>query len=234
MTAFINTILERFSVLIAHNMLLAPLLALAAGILTSVTPCSLSSVPLVIAYVGGTGRKEPAVAFRFSLVFALGMAVTFTALGALASLLGKLLSFGSNTWWYLVLGILMILLSLQTWGIITIIPPSYAQSKNTRRGYFGAFVTGVLGGLFSSPCATPVLIALLALVARRGNPLWGISLLLLYSIGHSVLVVLAGTFMGLTGKLTKSGNYGIFAKTVNVLLGMGILLIGLYLVYVGI
>jgi len=127
----------------------------------------------------------------------------------------------------------MILMALQTWGIITIIPASYAQSKNTKRGYPGALAMGVLGGLFSSPCATPVLIALLAVVARSGNPVWGIFLLLLYSIGHSVIVIVAGTFMGLTGKIANSGRYGLFAKAVNILLGFIILLAGLFLVYTG-
>jgi cytochrome c biogenesis protein CcdA len=127
----------------------------------------------------------------------------------------------------------MIAMALQTWGIITLIPASYAQSKNTRRGYAGVFFTGILGGLFSSPCATPVLIALLALVARSANPAWGVALLLLYSVGHSVLVIFAGTFIGLTGRLTKSSRYGIVAQGVNILLGAGILLAGLYLLYLG-
>lgn len=229
----INVALERLSLLMQGSFWLAPLLALLAGLLTSVTPCSLSSVPLVVAYVGGTGRKDPKIAFRYSLAFAFGMAITFTALGATASLLGKLLNFGTSGWWLLVLGALMILMALQTWGIITIIPATYAQSKNTKRGYPGAILMGVLGGLFSSPCATPVLIALLAVVARSGKPAWGLFLLLLYSIGHSALVVVAGTFMGLTGKIANSGRYGLFAKVVNILLGLVILLAGLFLVYTG-
>lgn len=229
----INVALEHLSLLIQGSFWLAPVLALLAGVLTSVTPCSLSSVPLVVAYVGGTGRNDPKIAFRYSLAFALGMAITFTALGATASLLGKLLNFGTSGWWYLILGGLMILMALQTWGIITIIPATYAQSKNTKRGYPGAILMGVLGGLFSSPCATPVLIALLAVVARSGRPAWGIFLLLLYSFGHSVLVVVAGTFMGLSGKIANNGRYGIFAKVVNILLGLVILLAGLFLVYTG-
>jgi cytochrome c biogenesis protein CcdA len=101
MDAFINASLQNLSVMIGENPWLAPVLALAAGILTSVTPCSLSSVPLVIAYVGGAGRENPATAFRFSLVFAVGMALTFTALETLASLLGKLFTSGplpGGTW----------------------------------------------------------------------------------------------------------------------------------------
>lgn len=233
MDVFINNALENLSVLIASAHWLAPALALLAGMLTSVTPCSLSSIPLVVAYVGGAGRRDTLTSFRFSLVFALGMAATFTTLGVLASLLGRLFNFGTGGWWYLILGALMVAMALQTWGIVTIIPSSYAQAKNTKRGYAGAFLTGVLGGLFSSPCATPVLIALLALVARGGNPVWGTILLLLYSIGHSILAVVAGTFMGLTGKLTKSARYGLFAQGVNILLGAGILAAGLYLLYLG-
>ena len=229
----INGLLENLSVLIGNNFWLAPLLALLAGLLTSVTPCSLSTVPLVIAYVGGKGKREPAVAFRYSSVFSLGMAITFTSLVAFASFIGKLMSFGMGGVWYLVLGALMILMALQTCCIINIIPSTYAQSKNTRRDYPGALVMGILGGLFSYPCATPVLVALLALVAQSGKPLWGIFLLLLYSIGHSILVVLAGTFMGLAGKITKNERYGVISKILNILLGLGILLVGFYLIYSG-
>ncbi len=92
---------------------------------------------------------------------------------------------------------------------------------------------GVLAGLFSSPCATPVLIALLAVVAQNGNPAWGVFLLLLYSIGHSVIVLAAGTFIGFAGKLANSERYGFFAKALNAALGFAILLAGFFLVYLG-
>ena len=114
MDAFITTALENLSVLISSAHWLAPVLALLAGMLTSVTPCSLSSIPLVVAYVGGAGRRDTLTSFRFSLVFALGMAATFTTLGVLASLLGKLFNFGIGGWWYLVLGALMVAMALQT------------------------------------------------------------------------------------------------------------------------
>ena len=62
--------------------------------------------------------------FRLSLTFALGSAVTFTALGVIASLAGRLIG-TSASWWYIALGVLMILMALQTWGIFEIIPSSY-------------------------------------------------------------------------------------------------------------
>nr|WP_319488639.1 cytochrome c biogenesis protein CcdA [uncultured Caproiciproducens sp.] len=228
----INQWLETLSTLISQSFWLAPLIALLAGVLTSVTPCALSSVPLVIGYVGGTGNNDPKKAFRLSLAFALGMAATFTALGTAASLLGKLMG-TSSKWWYIALGVLMLLMALQTWEIYIFIPSTYLTSKSTKKGYIGAFVAGILGGVFSSPCATPVLVVLLGIVARSGNVAWGVLLLLLYSLGHSFLVLVAGTSIGFVKKVTSSGKYGTFSKILKYVMGAVILLIAFYMFYLG-
>lgn len=222
--------LNSLSALIANNSWISPMLALAAGVLTSITPCVLSSVPLVIGYVGGTSGNEPKRAFRLSIVFSLGMAFTFTILGTTASLLGRLLG-SSNKWWYFVLGILMVMMALQTWEIFQFIPSTYLTSKNTKKGYAGALIAGILGGIFSSPCATPVLVVLLGIVARSGNVTWGILLLLFYSIGHSVLVLVAGTSIGFVRKITASSQYGRFSSVLKIVMGTAILAIALYMFY---
>lgn len=225
-------LLEYLSKLIMEIAWLAPILALVAGILASFTPCSLSSIPLVIGYVGGTGQKDTKKALRLSLVFALGSAVTFTALGVIASSAGRLMG-TSASWWYLLLGALMILMALQTWGVFEIIPSSYLISKNTKRGYAGAFIAGILGGIFSSPCSTPVLIALLAIVAGKGSIVWGILLLLIYSAGHGILAVVAGTSVGFVQKLTASEKYGKASTVLKIVMGSIILFIGFYMFYLG-
>ena len=225
-------ILERVSLMLTESGWLAPLLALLAGFLTSFTPCSLSSVPLVIGYVGGTAQKDTKKAFCLSVTFAIGSAVTFTFLGVTASIAGRLIG-TSASWWYLFLGVLMVLMALQTWGIFEFIPSSYLISKNTKRGTIGAFIAGILGGVFSSPCATPVLIALLAIVAGKGSILWGILLLLLYSFGHGILAVVAGTSIGFVQKLSASETYGKASTVLKIMMGSLILLIGFYMFYLG-
>jgi len=232
MTDLINQWLAEMSGMISDNIWVAPFLALLAGLLTAFTPCSLSTVPLVIGYVGGIGSDNTKRAFRLSLIFALGMALTFTLLGAVASLAGKLVQ-GSGTWWYLALGVLMLLMALQTWEVIQVVPSSFATDMNTKKGFAGAFLSGILGGLFASPCATPVLVVLLAIVANQGNLLWGILLLLLYSLGHTVLVVVAGTSMGFVKKVTSSGKYGSLSKGLRIFTGAVILLLALYMFYLG-
>ena len=227
-----TAILESLSELITKSGWLAPLLALLAGVLTSFTPCSLSSIPLVIGYVSGVGQRDTKRAFWLSVTFAAGAAVTFTALGVIASLAGKLIG-TSASWWYIILGALMILMALQTWGIFETIPSSYLISKNTRKGFVGAFIAGILGGIFSSPCSTPVLIALLAIVAGKGSVLWGILLLLLYSIGHGILAIVAGTSIGFVQKLSSSEKYGKASTVLKIAMGVIILLIGFYMFYLG-
>ena len=228
----INEWLETLSTLIKGNLWLAPILAILAGASTAFTPCSLSSIPLVVAYVGGTANNDTKKSFRLSLIFALGMTVTFTVLGIVASLAGKLIGRAAS-WWYIILGILMVLMALQTWEIFNFIPSTFLISKNTKRGYIGALIAGILGGIFSSPCATPVLIALLALVASQGKLLWGVLLLLLYSVGHSILVIIAGTSMGFVKKLTSNEKYGRASKIIKIVLGSLIILLAFYMFYLG-
>jgi len=232
MQTVINDWLAALSSSIANNLWLAPLLALLAGVLTAFTPCALSTVPLVIGYVGGTGQKDTKKAFLLSATFAVGMAVTFTSLGVIASLVGKFLQ-GTGSWWYIVLGILMVLMALQTWEIFNFIPSTYAISKNKRRGFIGAFLAGILGGLFASPCATPVLVVLLAFVVKEGSIGFGILLLLLYSLGHSTLVLIAGTSVGFVKKLSASEKYGKISNALKIIMGLLILLIALYMFYLG-
>ena len=123
----------------------------------------------------------------------------------------------------------MVLMALQIWEIFNFIPSINLLSKNKKRGFIGAFLAGILGGIFSSPCSTPVLIAMLAIVAGEGNLVWGIILMLLYSIGHSTLVMVAGTSVGFIQKINSSDNYKKTATILKIVIGAVILLIGLYM-----
>ena len=224
----IDNWLNQIADVIGKNMWLAPVLALAAGILTSFTPCSLSSVPLIIGYVGGTGEKNTKKAFMYSLTFAFGTAITFVILGIIATSAGKLMGTTSSVW-YIILGVLMVLMSLQTWGVFNFIPSVNLISRSKKRGFVGAFLAGILGGIFSSPCSTPVLIALLAIIAGKGNLFWGILLMILYSIGHSTLVIAAGTSIGFVQKINGSEKYQKVGTILKIIMGSVILLIGLYM-----
>ncbi len=225
----IDGFLSKLAEIMSGGTLLAPLCALLAGVLTSFTPCCLSTVPLIIGYVGSvgeSGRKS----FLYSVIFAAGNAVTFTALGVAAAAAGQVFANYSRVW-YALLGVLMILMALQTFGVINVVPSARLLGKNTKRGAFGAFIAGLLAGLFSSPCATPVIIALLAAAAGGKNLASGALLMLCYGVGCGALSVLAGSFTGFAKKLKESPSYRGLSKAINIILGVLILLLGFYMLY---
>ncbi len=228
----IDAWLKALSIMITESTWLAPFLALFAGVLTSFTPCALSSVPLVVGYVGGTNKRTTQKAFMLSLTFATGSAITFTILGVIAVMAGSLIG-AASSWWYIALGVLMMLMTLQIWEIYNFIPSSYLLSKNTTKGYLGAFIAGILGGIFSSPCSTPVLIALLAVVAGKGSLAWGIMLLLLYSVGHGILAVICGTWVGFVQKISQNKKYAKISNVLKYSMGLLIALIGFYMFHLG-
>ena len=127
----------------------------------------------------------------------------------------------------------MILMALQTWEVVTIIPQSGLMSRHPRRGLLGAILAGMLGGLFASPCATPVLVVLLAIVAERGSLIQGVLLLLLYSVGHGALLVVVGTSTGKVRQITRSQRFGAYSQIFRWVTGGLILALGLYMLYLG-
>ena len=113
----IDGILSTLSALMDPSSPWIYLMAFTGGLLSSFLPCSLSSLPLVIGYVSG-GRRDTRSAFRLSLVFAIGMAVTYTVLATVALALGSLIGSTSRIW-YMVLAVLTLLMALQLSGLFT-------------------------------------------------------------------------------------------------------------------
>ena len=221
--------LNDFSRLINPESPFVYLVVFAGGLLSSFLPCSLSSLPLVISYVSA-GRRDTKSSFRLSLVFALGLTLTFTFLSVLALALGELAG-NAGRLWYLILALLMLLMGLQMLGIFTFIPASYLQTRNTRKGYMGAFLSGILSGVFSSPCSTPVLVAILSVASMSESMAFAAMMLLCYSAGYGILSVLAGTFVGFVSKLSESGSYRKLSRIIEIFLGSAILILAFYLFY---
>lgn len=225
-----NELLAALAGIMADNVWAAPLLSLAAGIITSFTPCSLAAVPMLLACVGATPSNQKR-ALRLSLTMALGMAVTFGLFGSVASVIGHKMHEAGH-WWTILMGILMVLMALQVFGLIHVIPHIHVSETMTKKGYAGAFLTGALGGVFASHCAIPVMVALLALVAELGrNAWWGILLMILYALGHSVLLIASGVGYSYVEKMIENPRYESAGKWLRRILGVIILAVGLLLIF---
>jgi cytochrome c-type biogenesis protein len=228
-----ETLLNHLSQSLGGNPLLAYLGVFVGGILSSSSPCVLATIPLVIGYVGGYSGGDRRKALLYSLTFILGLSITFTILGAIASFIGGLFGIISRTWYFIVGGVAIAiglhLIGLYEWNLPV---PVHLQPK--QRGILGAFILGLIFGIVSSPCATPVLVLILTFVASKGEILYGTSLLFVYAIAHCALIFLAGTAAGFAESFIKSrgiSNITNFGKKIG---GSIVVLVGLYMVYLGI
>lgn len=188
-------IIDGIGQIVASHPLIAFAAVFAGGILTSASPCVLATIPLVVGFVGGYAEGNRWKAFRYSLSFILGLSLTFTLLGAAAGLLGTM--FGTlGGWWYAAAGTVAIVMGGEMMGLCQIPLPVRRSCRPKWGGMPGAFLLGLFFGVVSSPCATPPLVVILAIVATKGEALYGIALLLTYAVGHSLLMLAAGTFTG--------------------------------------
>lgn len=188
-------------VLIAAYPLAAAGTALLAGIASSVSPCTIAAVPLVVGYVGGYADGSRRRAIAYSAAFALGMALAFTAIGLAVALAGAIFLPAGSFWRWVLIGLALAAgASLLSGKGLPGLGKSQcgATAPQTRhwRGSFGAFATGALSGFVFAPCATPVMVGILALIGNQQDALFGTGLMFLYSLGHSSLLLAAGSSVG--------------------------------------
>lgn len=211
------------------NPLIACFAVFLAGLLSSASPCVLAIIPLVIGFIGGYAEGDTKKAVYYSLVFVLGLTVSFTAIGATVGFVGGLMKLFGN-WGYIVISLVAIGAGLHLLEVIKIplaTPIQKIQPK--QKGIIGGLLLGLLFGAASSPCATPVLIGVLALVSVKGQVLYGATLLLAYAAGHWALVLVAGISVSFVDRLAKARGVNNFTAIMKKISGVIFILGGLYL-----
>lgn len=203
-------------VVIDGPLLLAAPLAVAAGLVSFLSPCSLPLVPGYLSYVGGLTGSEvsrvgagggTAVALRLqgaarrrvvigASLFVLGFSAVFTAYGAAAGVLGGILFDQSRTL-TVVLGVLTVLLGLVFAGVLRLPALGRTARWDVRpaAGLAGAPLLGALFAIGWTPCIGPTLAAVLSLSADSANAGRGALLAFLYSAGLGVPFVLVAASM---------------------------------------
>jgi len=224
------TFLDNIEQIIAAYPLLAFGAVFLAGVISSASPCVLATIPLVIGFVGGYADGDRKKAFLYSVSFVLGLSITFTAFGAAAGLLGTM--FGTlGGWWYVAAGTVALVMGGQMMGFYEIRLPVRRDYRPKQGGIIGSFLLGLFFGVVSSPCATPVLVVILTLVATKREVLYGITLLFTYALGHTLLMLIAGTFTGFVEGFVKArgvANFSLWSKRLG---GFMVAIVGGYLLW---
>ncbi|MFH1414699.1 MAG: cytochrome c biogenesis protein CcdA [Elusimicrobiota bacterium] len=203
-----------------------------AGVATSLTPCIYPLIPIMVGVIGSR-RAGKLKGFFLSLLYVLGMAVTYAVLGTVSAVGGMVFGLTAHSWWvnFLVGGVLLffglIMLDLINMPLFT------ALNRRLQAGISGTgsiFIMGLISGLVAAPCSTPVLGSILTFVAVSRNIVMGMLLLFIYGFGTGTILIVAGTFAGLAAAMPKSGKWMVIVKK---FFGLVIIIIALYFIWMG-
>jgi len=222
---------------LSHTIEGAPVLALIAAFIWGVlsillSPCHLSSIPLIVGFIDGQGRVSMKRAFGLSLIFASGILTTIGVIGAITAALGRMmgdLGVGTN---YILVAILL-LVGLYLLGVVPM-PFGGIRSPNLkRRGVWAALFLGLLFGVALGPCTFAYMAPMLGITFKlaAGNIAYGIVLLLAYGIGHCSVIVFAGTSMEAVQRYLDWNEKSRGPWVVKKVCGVLIIIAGLYLLW---
>lgn len=202
-----------------------------AGVLTSFTPCVFPMIPITLAIIGSRSANTNRLkSFLSSLSYVAGIAFTYSMLGLFAAKTGALFgSFMSNP---IVVGTIagvLIAMSLSMFGLFEIKTPAFISNRvmisGQSSGYIGAFAAGLIAGVVASPCVGPVLVGILAFVAKTQDMALGFWLLFTFASGLGLLFLILGTFSSLIQYLPRSGPW---MDMVKFIFGVSMLALALY------
>lgn len=204
--------------------------AFLAGVAISFTPSVYPIIPIQLGFIGGQTTTAPGTSrvhvrgFTLSLLFVIGMAAVYAALGAFASLTGTLFGiWAASPWTYIVVGNVILVLALSMLDVFQLPTPQFLTNWNPERkgkGYASALLIGAASGLVVGPCTAPALGAALAYVGTQGNVVFGTSVLFVFALGMGVLMIALGTFSGALAAMPRSGQWMVRIKK-----GFGVLMI---------
>lgn len=198
----------------------------------SFTPCVYPLIPVSVSYISVRSNSKPK-GFILSLVYVTGIAFTYSILGLVASLTGKIFgSISNHPVTYLVVGTIIVIFGLSMTDLFHIsFGTNFGSPVFKKKGYFSIFLLGITSGFIISPCLTPVLGSVLSYLATRKNIFYGMSLLAVFAYGMGLVFILSGTFAGILVNLPKSGRWMVYFKKAA---GVVLVSIGAYFIYVGI
>jgi thiol:disulfide interchange protein DsbD len=193
------------------------LLVFVGGLGLSLTPCVYPMIPITITYFGGQSQGKKGSLIAHSVLYVVGMAVTYSILGVIAAMTGGL--FGSAQQYPSVLigiALVMVLLALSMFDVYEFRLPQFLNrlAGGSRSGFLGTFLMGLTVGIVAAPCIGPFVLGLLTYVGNSRNAVLGFTLFFVLALGMGVPFLILGIFSGSIQKLPRSGAWMIWVRKV--------------------
>ena len=211
------------------------------GLALNLTPCVYPMLGVTVSIFGARGASaadstgggqasaRALPAFGLAALYVLGIATMYSTLGLVAASTGGLFGgFLQSKAVLVVIGALLAAMSLAMFGLYQLQAPAWLLARLGGSGATsaaGIFASGLLVGVFAAPCIGPPVVALLAVVAARGDPWFGFRSFFTLSLGLGLPYLVLGTFSGLLRRLPRSGEWMVWVER---LFGVILLSIGLF------
>lgn len=209
---------DAFGTMLSQRGWLAGFLVLfLGGLALNLTPCVYPIIPITIGFFGGQSRGGRAGRpVGLAAVYVLGMALTYSTLGVVAALSGRLFGSALQSPWVLGgIAAVLVALSLSMFGLYDINPPRFVMERaGARTGAGGAFGMGLLVGIVAAPCLGPFVLGLLTFVAARRDPILGFAMFFVLSLGLGLPYLFLASFSGALTKLPRAGAWMVEIKKV--------------------
>ncbi|OPX97111.1 MAG: Cytochrome C biogenesis protein transmembrane region [Syntrophorhabdus sp. PtaB.Bin047] len=214
-----------------------PAIALGASFLWGVlslvlSPCHLSSIPLIVGFIDEQGRTSPKRAFCTASVFSSGIMISIGLIGLVTATAGRMMGDVGRYGNYFV-AFIFFLVGLHLVGVIPMPWSGPGNINMKRRGLLAAFILGAVFGVALGPCTFAYMAPMLSITFQlSATKIWyGILLLLVYAVGHCSIIVLAGTFTEAVQNYLNWNERSMGARIVKIVCGVLVICGGIYLVY---
>lgn len=208
-----------------NNPLVLLPLAFLGGVIASISPCILALLPVNLSYIGTLKIESRWDAFSKAGLFVLGAVTILSLFGLVSSFAGAVIV-EYRGYINIVVGLIMAVMGLWLLGVIKLPLPQ----MNLNLPQAGPYGVGLTFALVSSPCASPVLFAVLAAAAATGSQVLGTLTMVSYALGYTILIFLASLFTGLA---KQSRNLLQHSETIIRLGSVALMVTGAYYLVTG-
>ena len=192
------------------------------GVLASLSPCSLSVLPIVVGYVGGYSEESGFKTFLQLLSFVLGLSAVLTVIGIICALGGRAFVSIGGAYSVLFVASVILLFGLNLLGVIQFNLPVIVKQMpkgDAHSLFIYPFILGALFALAATPCSTPILVGIMSFASLSANLVYAALMLFMFSLGQGLIIILAGVFTSFVKKVRVfSGVSEVFLKIMGVLL----------------
>ncbi len=229
--------MEKLFTTLSHAVEGAPVIALLAsvawGVLSIIlSPCHLASIPLIVGFTSEQGKVTVKRAFWTSTLFAVGILITIAIIGVITAAMGRMLGDVGRYGNYFV-AVIFFVVGLHLLGVIPMPWSGPGQVGMKRKGLLAALVLGLLFGIALGPCTFAYMAPMLGVTFKLAKtaPLYGVSLLLAYGVGHCSVIVAAGTSTEMVQRFLNWNEQSKGVAVVKIICGILVLLGGAWLIY---